>query len=194
MKTNKFIRIICEGQITEPNYFRGIIKAKGIRGAEVKKAKDNSPIGIVKKAKEQLQIALKAKIPKEDIIIWAVFDRDQHANLENAIEMARVNNISVAFSNICFEFWILLHYERCTRPFTSCDEVIKYIRKNYDSNYLKKNDHYQRLYDKIITAISNNKWLLDTHWNFELQKGTPIYNLNPYTDVYKLVNILLNTE
>jgi len=102
------------------------------------------------------------------------------------------NNIKVAFSNICFEFWILLHYERSTKPFQNCNEVIQYIRQNYNEDYLKKNDHHEKLRDKIESAITHNKWLINTHWQFELQNGVPIYNINPYIDVYKLVNLLLN--
>lgn len=190
MKAKKFIRILCEGDKTEPNYFRGIIKVNRIKGANVVKPKDHSPMGVVRAAKEQIKIAKRAKIPKKDIEVWAVFDKDGHANLPNAIKMAKDNNIKVAFSNVCFEYWILLHFEKCTKPFHKCDEVIKYIRDNHDKDYLKKNNHFERLQDKIETAISNNKWLIETHWKFEIQNGKPIYEINPYTDVYYLVKLL----
>jgi hypothetical protein len=192
MKPYKFIRIISEGEKTEPNYFRGIIKAKGIKGAKLPKSKDNSPMGVVKTAKKEMLIAKRAKIPKEDIEVWAVFDKDGHAKLPEAIKMAKDNGINIAFSNICFEFWILLHFERCTKPFHNCDEIIKYIRKKYDKEYLKKDDHFARLQDKIENAIDNNDWLITKHWQFELQNGTPIYDINPYTDVYKLVKLLMS--
>jgi len=192
MKANKYIRILCEGEKTEPKYFRGIIKANRIRGARVVKPKDNSPLGIVKAAKEEIKIAKKSKIPDSEIEVWAVFDRDQHAKLPDAFQMARDNGIKVAFSNVCFEFWVLLHYEKSTKPFANCDEIIKYIRVNYDTDYLKKNDHYEKLYDKIDIAINNNEWLLNKHWKFELEKGTPIYDINSYTDVYHLVAFLKN--
>ncbi len=194
MKANKYIRILCEGEKTEPNYFRGIIKANRIRGARVVKPKDNSPLGIVKAAKEEIKIAKKSKIPASEIEVWVVFDKDQHAKLPDAFQMARDNGIKVAFSNVCFEFWVLLHYEKSTKPFSNCDEIIKYIRTNHDADYLKKNDHYERLYDKIEAAITNNKWLLNKHWIYELEKGTAIYDLNPYTDVYYLVSFLRNLD
>ena len=102
MKAKKYIRILCEGEKTEPNYFRGIIKVNRILGAQIVKPKDNSPFSIVKLAKEEIRKARRAKIPKSDIEVWAVFDKDQHANLPNAISMALDNNIKVAFSNIVF--------------------------------------------------------------------------------------------
>ncbi len=194
MKARKFIRILCEGAKTEPNYFRGIIKVNQIQGARIVKPKDNSPIGVVKAAKKEMEIAKKARIPKKDVEVWAVFDKDQHANLANAIKMAKDNDIKVAFSNICFEFWILLHFEKSTKPFRTCDEVIKYIRQNYDQEYSKKNDHFERLKDKIEFAIHNNHWLIEKHWKFELQNGKPFYEINPYTNVYSLVEFLLELD
>jgi len=190
MNAKKFIRILCEGDKTEPNYFRGLIKSKQLQGARIVKPKDNSPLGVVRAAKREVAIAKSAKIPKADQIIWAGIDKDQHANLANAIKMAEDNNIKIAFSNVCFEFWVLLHFEKCTKPFRNCDEIIKYIRKNYDSDYLKNNDHFERLKDKIEIAITNNKWLIETHWNFEIKNGTPLYDINPYTDVFHLVKLL----
>lgn len=191
MKGQKYIRILCEGKKSEPTYFRGMIKEYRIKGAQAVKPKDHSPLGIIKAAKEEIKKAKRAKIPAEDIEVWAVFDKDQHANLENAIEMARNIGVNVAFSNVCFEFWILLHHEKGTKPFSNCDEIISHIRKNYDSDYLKSDEHYyEKLKDKIDDAVKNNKWLLDTHWKFEIQDGTKITDLNPYTDVFRLVVLL----
>jgi hypothetical protein len=42
--------------------------------------------------------------------VWAVFDKDDH-DVHEALEMARLNSIDIAFSNPCFEIWPLLHYE-----------------------------------------------------------------------------------
>ena len=53
MKAKKYIRILCEGEKTEPNYFRGIIKGNKIQGAQIVKPKNNSPVGIVMAAKKK---------------------------------------------------------------------------------------------------------------------------------------------
>ena len=194
MKAGKFIRILCEGEITEPNYFRGIIKANRISSARVMKPKDNSPFGIVKAAKEEVKKARKAKIPNKEIKVWAVFDMDGHPNIENAFTMAHDNNINIAFSSTCFEFWILLHYDKINKPFGPCDDIIKYIKNKYDQDYLKKNDHYAQLASKIPIAIENNEWLLEKHWKYELEKGIEPFKLNPYTDVFELVKFLLRNK
>ena len=44
---------------------------------------------------------------------WCVFDVEaptQHPRLNEAVQMARDNGISVAISNPCFELWLVLHY------------------------------------------------------------------------------------
>jgi RloB-like protein len=125
-----YIRCVCEGKTTEPNYIWGYLKSKGFKQPNLAyRAKDNSPIGVAQEAKKLYSEAIKAKIDKGNIFIWAVFDRDGHQGVGEAIEMLRETPINVAFSNICFEFWILLHYEYTTRSFLNCDEIIKYIRQ-----------------------------------------------------------------
>ena len=190
----RYVRIVCEGAKTEPNYFRGILKLYDWKGAQVVKAKDNSPVGIVRKAKEEYQKAVRAKIPREQIHVWAVFDRDNHANLKQALQEATAGHIRVAFSSVCFEYFILLHYERCTRPFENCEAVIDYLKEKYDANYHKRDDHFGSLKDLFQTAIDNNHWLLTKHLAFEETTGTAVADRNPYTDVYHLLKFLTGTS
>lgn len=193
MKPKKYIRILCEGEKTEPNYFLGILKKQGLSNGRVLKPKDNSPFGIVKQAKKEYQAATHAKIPKKDIEIWAVFDRDLHADIDKALSMAKANHINVGYSNICFEFWILLHFEKSTKPFVTCADVIRVLKSRYLTNYEKKANHYEILSSKMSDALNNNNWLLNKHWKHELNGSIP-KELNPYTNVCKLVEFLLSQE
>ena len=43
--------------------------------------------------------------------LWCVFDRDEHPNVAEALELARINGINVALSNPCIELWFILHFE-----------------------------------------------------------------------------------
>lgn len=43
--------------------------------------------------------------------IWCVFDRDEHPNFAEAIELAGAHDIGLAISNPCLELWFLLHFE-----------------------------------------------------------------------------------
>ncbi len=180
-----FIRLVCEGEKTEPNYFNGLLRSVGIRQPEAAfKAKDNSPLGVAREAKAVYKDALKSKIPKSKIWVWAVFDRDGHPGVPEAVSMLRDSPVGFAFSNICFEYWILLHYERSTRPFANCEEVIDFIRKNHDPDYGKANDHFERLNSQVPAAIAHGNWLLDSHWQFDERQ---VWELNPYTNVQQVV-------
>jgi hypothetical protein len=185
-ETPPYIRIICEGLKTEPNYFNGWLKANGYVAANPAfKAKDNSPRGVVKEAKEEFKKARRLKIPPEKIFVWAVFDRDGHAGVPEAIDEVSNNEIKFAFSNVCFEFWILLHYARTTKAFADCDEVIDYIKHEYDADYGKSNDHFTRVKDKINFALDNGDWLVNVYWQFDERQ---IWEKNPYSNVHDMMN------
>jgi len=109
------IHIVCEGSNTEPAYFdscalyygNGLVRILTVPGA-------GAPTTIVQKAK-QLREELTAKRKKSKnsfdhcFRVWAVFDRDEHHNIESAINEALGSGIDVGFSNPCFELWPLLH-------------------------------------------------------------------------------------
>lgn len=194
-KPKKIFIVLCEGEKTEPKYFSGIFRSK-LSNREsytfkIYKPTDHSPLGLVHAAKKEKTDALRSGISAKDIITWAVFDRDQHAKIPEAHNMARDNNIFIAFSSICFEFWILLHYSSTTRPFSSCVEVEEFIRQNHDANYNSIDNLYEHLKDRIGSAITNAKAVRDSH-SRDLENGKKTYELNPYTDVDYLVTVLLN--
>jgi hypothetical protein len=204
-----YIRLVCEGSKTEPNYFNGYFKAKGFKQPNMAfKPKDHSPKGIAKAAKEEYTRAKKQlKIPENKIFVWAIFDRDGHQGIPNAIEMLRETPIGIAFSNICFEYWILLHYESTSKVFLTCDEVISYIHQNHDKDYGKANDHYMRLKDKIPNAISHAQQLSKNQRKYATRPDSilagnnhhncpdsPNWALSPYTDVHLIFESLLKQE
>jgi hypothetical protein len=193
--SDPYIRFVCEGQKTEPNYFNGLLSAKGIKIPKAAfKPKDHSPLGIAREAKRLYKEAVKMNVPKDKILICALFDHDGHANLANALEMLRDTPIQVGFSHICFEFWVLLHFEKTSRSFRNCDEIIRYIQENHDAQYSKNNDHFKRLNKRIPMAIANAQWLCNTHWQYDER---PIWQLNPYTNIHEIlqkIEVILKQE
>ena len=111
------IYIVCEGKNTEPAYFEncadyygnGLVSIRPLPGAGV-------PLTIIQTAKE-LKAALLEERKKRKVKnsydacfrVWAVFDRDEHPEVERALAMAADSKIDVGFSNPCFEIWPLLH-------------------------------------------------------------------------------------
>jgi len=100
------------------------------------------------------------------------------------------NNVKIAFSSISFETWILLHFGYTTRAFDKSEKIISYLKHKYNFDYSKKDyETFNKIKDKTEIAIANakkvNKVITEGHPN------SKIYELNPYTDVYKLIAELL---
>jgi hypothetical protein len=87
--------------------------------------------------------------------IWAVFDTEQagtHPDLMQAIQLAQENQVSLAISNPCCEYWFLLHFEHTDRPFRNADQVCDALRR-YIPDYNKSKPVYLLLRDQMETAL-----------------------------------------
>lgn len=135
------ILIICEGEITEPKYFEAF-KAKCENGlVEVETIGiGGTPETVVNKAIQELQNRKRQAKKSGDsfdleIKVWAAFDRDDipMSKIRSAIALAERNNVSVAFSNPCFEVWGLMHYSAYSKPGhqSECHKALKKVLPGY---------------------------------------------------------------
>lgn len=94
--------IVCEGEKTEPNYFRRFRVPKKV--VDVRGLGD-STLSLVERTIGLMQ-------DQEYNQVWCVFDRDSFpaVRFNAAIEKARANDVRVAYSNEAFEIWYLLHF------------------------------------------------------------------------------------
>lgn len=110
------ILIVCEGSVTEPDYFNALsiacknprVRIKVVGGVGV-------PLSIVQAAKSQKTDAEEraASENNENLCydeVWCVFDVDEHPNVSTAKQMAKDNGMQVAVSNPCFELWLWLYF------------------------------------------------------------------------------------
>ena len=102
------VLVVCCGARTEKQYLDGM-----------RRHFRDSPIAVVVRpeagAPSQL-VDYAAKVWQRDIEgfdeVWCVFDVDDfEADIPKAVSMARRAKISLAISNPCFEFWLLLHFK-----------------------------------------------------------------------------------
>lgn len=197
IKISKRLLIVCEDGKSSKLYFEEFIKDEKLKRdlasvrIEVVHPKDHSPVGLVKAAKIKKLIAKRDRNPYNEI--WVVLDKDYHANIDKAFNMARDNGINMALSSICFEYWILLHFERTSKAFMKCDDVISYIRKNYFPDYLKSENAYMDLKNRVTVAISNGEWIVGQN-KIDIDRGKKLYELSAYTDVHLLVDKLINPK
>lgn len=139
--------IVCEGEKTEPNYFRGF-RVPG-RTVDIRGVGYNTD-SLVREA---------IRIMKQDEYdqVWCVFDRDSFPakNFNAAFELARSNNIQIAYSNEAFELWYLLHYDYHQSAIPRTD-YIKILSNKLGRRYEKNSETiFDDLENKVQTAIRN---------------------------------------
>lgn len=197
LSISKRLLIVCEDEKSSKLYFESFKRDEKLKrqlssvDIEVVHPKDHSPVGLVDEAKEKKKKAKRDRNPYDEV--WIVLDKDGHANLEQALITSRDNKINIALSVMCFEYWILLHFEKKRKPFTKCEEIISYIKKEHFHDYDKSTNAYLLLKDRTITAIENGEWLMNQNQN-DIDRGMKIFELAAYTDVHILVQKLLNPE
>lgn len=112
----KTLLVFCEGERTEPEYLNALKRERAIRevaAVEIRVAQADSgavPLTLVKRAIEARSRAVSENDEVDEF--WCVFDVEwpvNHANLPEALMLAKANEISLAVSNPCFEVWLILH-------------------------------------------------------------------------------------
>ncbi len=158
------ILIVCEGQITEPEYFDGFARyCQNPRVTIEIEPGRGVPKSVVEFAKERKKEAEKgaSRHADENIAydsVWCVFDVDDHPALNEASQLARDCGIKLAISNPCVELWLLLHFrdspgmqhrERIVELL--CDYVPDYNKhvkfSLYAASYEQAKARAERMYD-----------------------------------------------
>ena len=111
-KSRRWFLIVCEGEKTEPNYFRSFPVDTKVIKLDIKGEGKNTK-SLVEKA---IQLKKDSESDEKDRF-WCVFDRDKNdknphdaQNFNAAITLTKTNGIKVAYSNDAFEVWYLLHF------------------------------------------------------------------------------------
>jgi hypothetical protein len=176
--------IVCEGE-TEQQYFEAARVHFGLSTAQIVLAENtegSAPISVVECAAKRCAEAGGYEH------VFCVFDRDTHESFERArskvIALATRQQkplpIKAIISVPCFEFWVLLHFERTDRPFPLCQDVLARIRLPANMpNYLKADSAtMQQLMARVETAIANAQWL---------ERRAADTNFDPYTSIHHLL-------
>jgi hypothetical protein len=186
-----YFLIVCEGEKTEPNYFKGFPKRIGKIVYDIQfDGGGISTLKVVEKA-----IELRDKSTQKYDRVWAVFDRDSFkaSSFNSAILKAAANGIECAWSNQAFELWYLLHFHNRVTPMHR-DEYKKAIENAINEKIKNKKNLFKNAPDMfaILDKYGNQeqaiKWASDLKENFE---GEDFANFNPSTQVFRLVEELI---
>ena len=201
---NRTYLIFCEGEKTEPSYFRNF--AHCIKSNPIYQNMTIEVVGCAKATKWVLNDAL-AYITKRNVQsadVWCVYDKDdfpkddfdnvclkiQELNAQAQYQLRDIRFHS-AWSNECIEFWFLLHFEYMTSNILRSDYVSKlssYFKKTLNVKYRKNaRDIFNRLIEAKGSpklAIRHAKTILDEN------KGQSPSKIAPGTTVHELVEAL----
>lgn len=187
------ILIVCEGEKTEPNYFRsfGRINRGGVvydiecEGGKI------STIQVVAKAIELRDKAIKENKPYDSV--WAVFDKDSFSakNFNAAIQKAENNNVHCAWSNEAFELWYIFHFANRITSMSRKEyqkAITDFISKYKKGYVYQKNDPNMHSY---LNQYGNESQAMKFA---EIQANsfnhTRFAEHEPSTWVYRLVKLL----
>jgi hypothetical protein len=168
--------IVCEGEKTEPNYFRSFRVPKEIIDIQ---GRGENTLDLVRSA---IEIRNQGSYDQ----VWCVFDRDSFPaqNFNNALYLAQQHDIRVAYSNEAFEIWYLLHFHYYHTALARRDYYVK-LSELLGHSYKKNSDTiYMELESLQQNAIEHAKRLLD-----EYSPPDPCHD-NPSTTVHLLVEEL----
>lgn len=108
-KVNKVI-LYCEGRNTEPSYFE-LFKKNNCKVVPVVVPGHGigSCVEFVEEANKKYNCLSKVQRNKYSQK-WLVYDCDGHEDFAVSIKIARKYGFRVAFSNMCIEYWFVLHF------------------------------------------------------------------------------------
>ena len=186
------IIIACEGIKTEHGYFQAIRSSLRIPTLQVVVVRPDGtdPLTVVRRAVVEKNNHRRDRSWNKNDEAWAVFDGDEHrennpTNWNNAIQLARANDIRLAVSNPCFELWYILHFQNCERCLARHDAQ-KLLRK-YISDYTKGAVLWPEPLQTLTTSAIDRAKHLDS--KYKRDNLDPYYN--PSSGVWELVDALL---
>ena len=121
---------------------------------------------------------------------WIVFDRDEVKDFDKIIAEARAFDISVGWSNPCFEIWMYSYYgsmPAIRESWVCCEEFEKIFQRKTGQKYSKSDIG---IYEKISRTGNEAKAIQIARQKFEqcLREGKTLPSqMYPCTTVYQLV-------
>lgn len=199
--------IVCEGEKTEPNYFRWYqTQLQHLQNQRVQLKRRNADITVeeivwgdkieidgvgkntISLVKETIEKRARSHLTYTEV--WCVFDRDSFSpqNYHLAIQLAQQNGIEVAYTNEAFELWYLLHYDYHDSALSRTQYQKKLsarLGKPYQKNSTTMHEDLQQTGGDQQVAINYAKRLLKKYGD-----RTDYADHNPSTTVQLLVEAL----
>ncbi|HIS62794.1 MAG TPA: RloB domain-containing protein [Candidatus Scybalomonas excrementigallinarum] len=125
----------------------------------------------------------KFKVSPVEIVI--IVDKDD----KTTEELTKLKNeclrsgYLLIYSNVCFELWLLLHFEKVTF-FTTRGNLNSSLSSKLGKSYKKTDKRFfEQVVKKYEVALKNSE---------RMEDGIPEFNKNPYTNMKELLNNYFN--
>lgn len=177
--------VVCEGEVTEPQYLSGFRRAQGANTVRLHvEAPGGDPRALVMRAAElRNEAADRARRERDDNLaydeVWCVFDVDDHARLPAARALAEETGIHLAVSNPCFELWLILHFREHGAHLTSkraAQLLGKHVRDYH------KHVRYEDLAPGYADAVERAALLERRHSEAGTEGGNPSTGVHHLTE------------
>lgn len=183
--------IVCEDSKSAPNYFKALKKHFNLTAASIQVADSGAhtqPNQVVGRAIEMKNAASDDDGTEPFDHVWCVIDGDfGKEKISRARLIAKANDIKLAISTQCFEFWVLLHFEECDTSHLKCDAVVRELRKRHLPKYAKGTCDFGEIVKSVPMACERAKRLRKPG----LVRGDLPEVHNPCSEVYILVEAIL---
>ncbi len=197
------VLVVCEDSVSSPNYFNELVQSERLSSVDVEITGDcgSDPMSVVNEAITRYENSVNDTNPASTFdSVYCVIDRDDHKTFNQAINLVRDlkkqgKPLNIIRSYPSFEFWYLCHFKYTRASMgkvgkkssgTACEKLLnKEWKSSFNKSYSKNaKGVYKPLKDKLSTAISNAK--------STLKEAKETDEMNPSTEVYKLVEYLIN--
>jgi len=139
------------------------------------------PLTIANTAKKRANARhSRSSFEKQDEI-WVVFDQDEHPKVKEAIQICVSADIKIAFSNPCFELWLILHYQNfdCGCDRHHVQKAFQSLCSDYDRSRQKTTD-----FSKLMPFIADAETRAEQQLKKRKDEGDPL--MSPVTTVFEL--------
>jgi hypothetical protein len=196
------LRIYCEGEKTEPIYLNGYLRSLPSQTRKtvvsVEATKKNTPVQLV-----EVAIAAKASpksLPEDEF--WVVYDRESTSKYPEtlhakAMDKAVGNGINTALSNVCFEYWLLLHFVETSAPYSSFEDLRKNsplndeVKKRCGVDYEKSTrDLFSKIQPDIVLARARGSKLNAAGVKSADLNKDRAYQVNPFVGMVLLLDAI----
>lgn len=181
LKPQTRVLVICEDTKSSLQYLKDAAHHfRAYAEVDIVHCGKNDPLNIVKEAMERQRLF--------DHVYCAI-DRDRHEGFDEALAVANGHKkISIIASYPCYEFWLLLHFQKTRKPYigvgknSSGDLLIKDLCKFAGmESYAKGSSEnlFERLIDRLPTARQHAVQVMEDALNED--------ELNPRTRLHDLI-------